>query len=384
MRGIALLIMAGILATCPVFLSGCGNGETTNGKGEDVLAGMTLEEKVGQLFMIGIQGTGLTPDTEEELRVINPGGVILFGRNIEDEDQLIALTGDLQEVARNDTGIPLFISTDQEGGRITRVKWLDDAVPEAEIDDTEHAYGIGLERGQDLLALGINHNLAPVLDACQPDDFLMQYQRCFPGSPEEAGELGKSVISGQRDGGVLSTAKHFPGYGGVVFDPENERIPTVAGIPEISQFEVAAEAEPEFVMTANVIYEELSPDTPFTLTTAGIEYLRDRVKGDYLVITDDLASTVLKAEYGMGKTVVMAVEAGNDILLVSANQPEDSMAAYNALLEAVRNGDIAEEVIDLRVKRILHLKERLGQDAFGDTTTSRSPSCLSLQSTSLG
>ncbi len=353
-----VVVLAGALMAC-----GCGQaGEDENGdkkQEEDILAGMSLEEKVGQLFMIGVQGTEMTPETQQLLQTVHPGGVILFGRNIQDADQLTKLIEDLQDVANADTGQPLFISTDQEGGEIVRIKWLDDGVAEADITSTDQAYRIGLERGQDLKGLGINQNLAPVLDMCQPGDFLTQYKRCFPGSPQQVGELGKSVISGQRDGGILSTAKHFPGYGGIVFDPENDQIPTVSQVPEISQFKVAAQASPEFIMTANVIYEEIDANTPFTLTPAGIEYLRKEVSGDYLVITDDLASKVLKAKYTMEGTVVMAAKAGNDILLISANQPEDPEAAYNAVLDAVKNGDIGEEEINKRVTAILRLKDKL-------------------------
>ena len=360
---LAVLLSVAFLAGS-LIAGGCGQADGGNGGGGkqdgDILAGMSLEEKVGQLFMIGVQGTEMTPDTQELLETIHPGGVILFGRNVQEASQLAELIADLQSVAL-DTGHLLFISIDQEGGEIVRLPWLDDSVAEADITGTDQAYTIGRKRGQDLASLGINQNLAPVMDMCQQGDFLMQYKRCFQGSPQEMGELGKSVISGQRDGGVFSTAKHFPGYGGIDFDPENESIPTVPQVPEIAQFKVAAEASPEFIMTANVIYQDIDANTPFTLTPAGIEYLRKEIAGDYLIITDDLASKVLKAAYTMEGTVVMAAKAGNDILLISANQPEDPMTAYNALLDAVKNGEISEDELDERVTRILRLKEKLTQ-----------------------
>lgn len=361
MKKVFLVATVAVVVACALIAGGCGQTDEEKKQDEDILAGMSLEEKVGQLFMIGVQGTEMTPETQELLETIHPGGVILFGRNIQDADQLTKLIEGLQGVAAADTGHPLFVSTDQEGGEIVRIKWLDDGVAEADITGTDQAYNIGVKRGQGLKGLGINQNLAPVLDMCQPGDFLMEYKRCFPGNPQEMGELGKSVISGQRDGGILSTAKHFPGYGGIDFDPENDRIPTVPQVPETSQFKVAAEAGPEFIMTANVIYEDIDADTPFTLAPAGIEYLRNEVGGDYLIITDDLASKVLKAAYTMGGTVVMAAKAGNDVLLISANQPEDPMAAYSALLDAVKNGEISEGELDARVTRILRLKKRLPQ-----------------------
>jgi beta-N-acetylhexosaminidase len=112
-------------------------------------------------------------------------------------------------------------------------------------------------------------------------------------------------------------------------------------------------------MTANVIYGDIDADLPFTLTPKGIDYLRDQVKGDYLVITDDLSSKVLKDAYTMAGTTLKAAQAGADVLLISANQPEDPMAAYDALLQAVLNGEVPAEEVDRRVERILRLKERL-------------------------
>jgi beta-N-acetylhexosaminidase len=337
-----IFILVGTLLTL-----GCGRAE--NAVDQD-LSQLSQEQKVGQLFMVGIQGTELTP---ELLQTIHPGGVILFARNIQDAGQLGKLIEDLQGVATGDTGYPLFIATDQEGGEIVRIKWLDDGVSEADITSTDQAYDIGLERGRGLKELGINQNLAPVLDIGQAGDFLTRYGRCFTGSPRVVGELGASVISGQEAGGIFSTAKHFPGYGGVDFDPENDRIPVFPQLPETSG--------PEFIMTANVIYSDIDADVPFTLTTRGIDYLRDQLEGDYLVITDDLASKVLRDAYTMAGTTLMAARAGVDVLLVSANQPEDPMAAYEALLQAVLNGEVSIEEVNKRVERILRLKGRLSE-----------------------
>ncbi len=178
---------------------------------------MSIQQRIGQMFMIGIDGTTLTPEAEDLIRTVRPGGVILFGSNIQDAGQLTQLTADLQDFSLRETGLPLFISTDQEGGTICRVRWLDDAVPEANITSTEQAYQTGFNRAQALKALGINQNLAPVLDIGVEGDFLTKYGRCFQGTPQEIGELGESVISGQKDGGIMSTAKHFPGYGGISF-----------------------------------------------------------------------------------------------------------------------------------------------------------------------
>ncbi|MEW6554677.1 MAG: glycoside hydrolase family 3 N-terminal domain-containing protein [Actinomycetota bacterium] len=353
---VAVLLMALVLTAAGCARSqqdGDGNGDS------DPLRGLTLEQKVGQLFLVGFEGTAVTPELQQLFTAVHPGGVILFGRNIEGEAQLERLIQDLQGLARADSGLPLFIAVDQEGGEVVRIGWLGDGTPQGQVESAAQAYDLALARGRGLSGLGINLNLAPVLDMGQPGDFLTRYGRTFPGSTRQVGELGASVISGQRDGGVFSSAKHFPGYGGITYDPENERLAVLPGLPVITQFQAAAEAGPEFVMTANVIYEDIDPELPFTLSPTCISYLRTNLGGDYLVVSDDLATAVLKQAYGLEGTVTRAAQAGVDVLLVAGHEAGDAQAAFTALAAAVRSGTISEDEIDRRVSGILQLKEEL-------------------------
>ncbi|RJP30782.1 MAG: hypothetical protein C4536_09275 [Actinobacteria bacterium] len=352
---LTLLLLALILG------GGCGQSaqEGDGGGGDDPLRGLSLEQKVGQLFLFGFEGTAVTPEIEQWFNEVHPGGVILFAKNITDAAQLERLTRDLQDLAAADTGLPLFIAVDQEGGEIVRIGWLGDDVAESQMSSPEQAYQAGLARAQGLRGLGVNLNLAPVLDIGVEGDFLTRYGRTFPGTPQEVGDLGKGEISGQHDGGVLSSAKHFPGYGGITYDPENDRLASMPAVPEIAQFQVAAAADPEFVMTANVIYTELDPEYPFTLSPAGIAFLEQSVDGDYLVVSDDLASKVLKEAYTLAGTVVQAARAGVDVLLISGHDSGDTQAAFAAVMQAVARGELSEGEIDERVERILRVKERI-------------------------
>ncbi|MBC7247571.1 MAG: glycoside hydrolase family 3 protein [Actinobacteria bacterium] len=363
-RGILVLALVLALGAAP---AGCGrssrggNGGEDGGSGGDdgALDALTLEQKVGQLFLVGIEGTEVTPEIERLFREVHPGGVVLFSRNIVDEGRLKRLISDLQELSHADSGLPLLVAVDQEGGEVSRLGWLEDRVPQAQVADPEQAYRMALARARGLAEVGINLNLAPVLDLGVRGDFLTRHRRTFSGGPEEVGEMGKSAISGQRDGGILSCAKHFPGYGGIDYDPENERLAVVPSLPEFSQFQAAAAADPEFVMTANVIYRELDPEVPFTLSPSCIAFLREKVAGEYLVVSDDLASKVLKEAYGLGSTVVHACKAGVQVLLISGYEKGDVETAYTALLEAARSGEITEEELDAHVAGILRLKQRL-------------------------
>lgn len=354
---LALLLLAGA--------GGCARNSPDSrngGGGEGSLKALTLEQKVGQFFLVGFEGTAVTPEVEQLFREVHPGGIVIFSRNIVDESQLKGLISDLQRLSRADGGLPLLVAVDQEGGKVTRLGWLEDNVSQAEVTDPGQAYQLAFARAQGLTEVGINLNLAPVLDAGVQGDFLTRYQRTFSGEPGEMGEMGKSAIHGQRDGGLLSAVKHFPGYGGIACDPKNERLAVVPSQPEISQFQAAAAADPEFVMTANVVYSELDPDLPFTLSPSCIAFLRKKVVGEYLVMSDDLASKVLKEAYGLGETVVRAFKAGVQVLLISGNEKGDVETAYKALLEAVRSGDTAAEELDERLAGILRLKQDLRQD----------------------
>lgn len=354
------LLLASVAAGC-ARSSHDGNGNGNGGGNGDgaILESLTLEQKVGQLLMVGFEGTEVTPEVEQLFRTVHPGGVVLFGRNITDEAQLRKLTADLRELSRSDTGLPLLVAVDQEGGEVVRAAWLGDDIPQARVTDPAQAYRLGLARAQGLAAAGINLNLAPVLEMGVQGDFLTRYGRVFRGTPQEVGELGKNAVAGQRDGGVLSAVKHFPGYSGIDYDPENERLAVVPSLPGFSQFQAVAAAAPEFVMTANVVYRELDPDVPFTLSPTCVAFLKEKVSGDYLVMSDDLASKVLKEAYGLGETAVRACKAGVDVLLVCGHEAGDVHTAYTALLDAVRSGEITEEELDAHLAAILRLKKKM-------------------------
>ena len=186
-------------------------------KTEEKLNKLSLEQKIGQLFIIGFDGKSLNSDIENLVKELHPGGILLLKRNIEDENQLKELIVSLQEIALKDTGLPLFIAVDQEGGLISRIEWIE-KTPQFEIKDNVRAYQVGKDRGTELRELGINLNLAPLLDISFSNDFI--FERSFQKNHEIIGELAKSLIQGQKEAGMFTAMKHFPGYGGISFKPE--------------------------------------------------------------------------------------------------------------------------------------------------------------------
>lgn len=308
---------------------------------------LTMEQKIGQLFIVSIKGKEVGPETEQFIKEYHPGGILLLSDNIGGEAQLKELIFSLQKIALNDTGIPLFIAVDQEGGVISRIKWIE-KTPQAGINDTDSAYNIAKKRGEELSKVYITLNFAPVLDDAVSGDFV--YDRIFKTN---SGELAKSMINGYKDSKVLSCIKHFPGYVGISFNPE-DKLAVIDKIPEISQFKKANEANPEFVMVSNVVYKELG-NLPFSFLKSGIDLLKKEIPGNYLVISDDLSQYSLLNNFPLEEIVSKPINAGMDVLIFS-NWRKDPKEGIDALKKAVEEKKVSEERINEALFKIIKLK----------------------------
>ncbi|OGZ29723.1 MAG: hypothetical protein A2562_04640 [Candidatus Nealsonbacteria bacterium RIFOXYD1_FULL_39_11] len=307
---------------------------------------MPLDKKIGQMFMIGIEGKTMTEETERIIKELHPGSVLLLSKNIGTEDELKKLAEDLQKIAIEDTGLPLFIAVDQEGGEVSRIKWVE-STSQQEIETGEDAYKIGKKRSEELKSLGINLNLAPLLDILSPGDFI--YQRGFS---KDHALLGNNILKGQGEGGTLSCIKHFPGYGGIPFHPE-DNLASVENLPEYSHF---SEIENfDMVMISNVIYRELG-EMPFSFSKEGIGILKNTIKGEYIIMTDDLSQYSLLNNYSLDEIIKKPIEAGSDILIFSGWRISVGKGVKKAL-ELLESGEIKEERIEESFLKIKKLKE---------------------------
>jgi len=311
--------------------------------------------KVGQLFVVGFEGKEITPKLEEFIKKYKPGGVLLLSKNIESKEQLKNLISELQEISLRETGFQLFIAVDQEGGMISRIGFLEEKTPQSEIKTPEAAYQIGQSRGGELKELGVNLNLAPILDTAGSSDFL--FSRSFQKSASGTGELAESLILGQKAAGVLTAMKHFPGYSGIAFNPEGE-LGIRADVPEISQFKKAMEAVPELVMTSNVVYQSIDALLPFTLSAKAIQYLKNNLGEKILIISDDLDQNSLLNKFSLKEIVIKPVEAGVDILIFSGYRlPAEN--GLDAFWQAFQNGEVLKEKIETAYSKIIQLKQKL-------------------------
>lgn len=347
---------------------------------EEQLKNMTLEEKIGQMFIVGFKGKG---DSEQALTVneqaktliedYHVGGVIYFDRNVKSPNQVATLSNDLQKLAlSSERKIPLFITVDQEGGKVARFKEGFTAFPGNMVlgatQNKDLAYQTGKQMGKELRAVGVNLNMAPVLDVNNNPENPVIGVRSFSEDPGLTAELGAELIRGFHDSGIYTIAKHFPGHGDTAVDSH-------VGLPEISHsmerlnqvelvpFKEAISQGTDMVMSTHIIFPaiETEPGIPATLSEKVLTgLLRKQLNYDGVIITDDMEMGAIAENFGTREAVVRAIKAGADIVLV-CHSLERQTQSIDAVKQAVEKGEIDEARIDESVRRILRLKAK---DAF--------------------
>lgn len=289
------------------------------------------ELKIGQLFMCGMPGTALDEGTDELIREVNPGGIILFARNIEGPLQLARLCTELQKRALEYHGTPLFLAVDQEGGRVARLREPFTCFPgNAAIGSSEQPVELALEFGRvtalEMKLVGLNMDLAPVVDVRRGEIEKHLDGRSFGEDPEKVGLLGRAVIRSLQGNGILAVAKHFPGLGRASLDPhfhlprieiDREELMTV----NLPPFRAAIEEGVSSIMTSHAIYPALDGDLPATLSPFILsQLLRVEIGFPGLVLTDDLEMGAIAAHWSVAEGAAAAFAAGADVLLICKDQ----------------------------------------------------------------
>ena len=355
---------------------------------------MSLEEKVGQLFILFAYGqTADSNDTRNTAlygepnasRIIDefmPGGFILFSArdNVTNPTQVAELSNGLQSAALGTgAGLPLLVSTDQEHGIVTRIG------PPATQFPGNMALGAGRSAadarkaaaiaGRELAAMGIHQNNAPDVDVNVNPDNPVIGVRSFSSNPALVSELGAATIHGyQDDARVIATAKHFPGHGDTATDSHTGLLVITHTLQEWETidkppFEAAIAAGVDSIMTAHIVVPSLDDSgDPATLSKKIVTgQLREAMGFDGVIVTDGLEMAGVREKYGDGEVAVRAMEAGVDQLLL----PADPREAYRAVNEALDTGRLTEERIDESVKRILAMKHTQGVIAKPTVQVSR-------------
>ncbi len=280
----------------------------------------------GQLLMVGIPGPRMEAVAREMVRDLRVGGVILFARNIETPEQVWELCRDLQQEALAAAGRPLLISVDQEGGRVQRLKAPFTIIPAArELGITrtpEEVEQLTRQVGRELALVGINVNLAPVLDVPR-SPACPQWDRAYSSDPERAARYGMAAIRGYLAGGVIPVAKHFPGLGDTMAD-FHEVLPVALSADaqreaDLLPFRQAVAAKVPMVMTAHLAVPPWD-DQAATLSPVALQqWLRRRLRFEGVIITDDLEMGGISTKLTASQGAQAALAAGADLLLICNN-----------------------------------------------------------------
>ncbi len=339
------------------------------------MSSLTIEQKIGQLFFIGIPGPEMSETARELLDRIQPGGICLFSRNVRERRQ----TRDLLDTLRELSPVIPFLSVDQEGGLVDRLRRVVTPMPAAErIDTTDEAAEFGRIVADVLLALGFNMDFAPVVDVVNADRGRFSnglHSRAFGRSKERSTELASAFLTAMQNAGCIGCLKHFPGLGASEVDSHKE-LPSVAvSESEFSETDLfpyrslLASGEVRSVMVAHAAFPNIRLQDadqngkllPSSLSPAIIsKLLRGELGYDGLVLTDDLEMGAIVDNYGIGEACKMAITAGADMLAICAGVDAIN-EGYAAISDAVKNGEISEERIDQSVARISLVKKSLSQ-----------------------
>jgi beta-N-acetylhexosaminidase len=333
---------------------------------EEQIKAMTLDEKIGQMLIIGMDGYVLNDNIKGIIESNGIGGFILFGSNIKSTEQLLELTNSLK-AANAANEIPLFISVDEEGGRISRIPKAVKNFPTnktiGKINNEEFSYEIGYVLAEKVKSFGFNMNFAPVLDVNSNPKNPVIGDRAFGSKAELVSSLGVQTMAGISSGGVIPVVKHFPGHGDTSIDShvglpsvnnDLERLNSFELIP----FKAAIDNGAQCVMVAHILLPKIDAENPATLSTAIItNMLREKLNFKGVVITDDMTMGAITENYELAAAAVQSVKAGSDIILV-AHKYENATAAMKFLKAAVQSGEITEQRIEQSVYRILTLKKK--------------------------
>ena len=329
-------------------------------KEEEILNSMTLEEKIGQLFIVRYENI----DEEDEVKQYQLGGITFYGKDFryEDKDSIIELINSLQ----SDVKIPMFMSVDEEGGSVARVSRWYQYRSEIFLSPRDYYEQGGLdlvlqmeeEKAQLLSSLGLNMNLSPVADISDKPGAFM-YDRSLGEDAYTTAEFVCRTAKISADYGVGSVIKHFPGHGNNT-DTHFYTTRDTRSLEELKEndlipFQAAMDDGYSAVMIGHTVVEALDDEYPASLSKKVHDYIRKQMSFDGVIMPDALDMDTVSSSFNGENVAVLAIMAGNDILCTSEYKEQ-----YEAVLQAVKDNKISIEQIDESVLRILRWKLQLG------------------------
>lgn len=329
---------------------------------------LTTEEKIGQLMMFGIDGTTITDHAIELIKKYKVGNIILFARNAQSPKQLYELNQSLQKCAQAELQIPLFISIDQEGGMVTRIfngaTFFPGAMTISATDELSNSYNVGDLMGRELQALGVNMNLAPVLDVNNNPKNPVIGVRSFGDDPHRVADYGIQFMKGLQNH-VIATGKHFPGHGDTHLDShlalpkvdyDKERLESIELVP----FRKAIQEGIKALMSSHIDFPAFTDyGLPTTLSKRCLtDLLRHELNFEGLIVTDGMEMKAIQDHYGTVEASLMAVQAGANLVCICHSEPLQK-EAVDRMRHAVNSNELSMDDLNERVSRVLKHKEEL-------------------------
>ena len=344
-----------------VMLVGCTSSKKEEDFIDKKINEMTLDEKIGQMMIIFYRNGDMDSTLKSSLNTVKPGGFILFNENITTYEKTLKLVKDIKATSK----IPMFISIDQEGGRVQRLSMLSEAsnIPYmyyvGKMNDEKLSEDVGKVVGEELRVIGVNMDFAPVLDIYENKENTVIGKRSFGESKEIVSKQALAFSKGLESTGVIPVYKHFPGHGNTKEDSHYE-LPVVSKTKEellnddLVPFKEAIKNDAKVIMIGHLAVPEITHDnTPASLSRELItDLLKKELGYNGLVITDALNMGALTKNYNQDEIYVKAINAGVDILLM----PPGSVKALESIRKSVNDGLISEDTINKSVKKILKLK----------------------------
>ena len=335
---------------------------------------MSLEDKVAQLFLVKPEAivdigaaTAAGESTKQAIDKTPVGGFVYFSDNLQSEQQVQEMLSNVQKYSKDRTGLPAFLSVDEEGGTVARIAGsgrfdVPNVGNMADIGasgDVQQARQAGETIGTYLSELGFNLDFAPDADVLTNPENTVVKKRSFGSDPQVVSDMSLAVAQGLAQHQIHSVYKHFPGHGATEGDTHKGYAYTNKTLDELKQSELvpfahAIENGAEFIMAAHISVPNITnDDTPTSLSKTMItDVLREQMGYDGIVVTDAMNMGAVTEQYTSAQAAVKALQAGADIILM----PENFQEAYQGVLDAVKSGELTEQQIDTAVTRIVKVK----------------------------
>jgi len=325
---------------------------------------MSLDDKLGQMVIVEFYGSTLNADLLHMIQISRIGGVLIENKNgnAVSRQQLVSLNQSMQAQAR----IPLFISTDYEGGLVNELVRITGPRPsEATIGaarDPNVAYNAGLNAAKDLTSLGLNVNFMPIVDVLTNPNNPGLPDRTFGSDPQLVTQMGQAYLKGLTAGGVIGSLKHFPGLGSATIDPHlslptmNRSLATLNAVDFVPYTTMINEGIVPMVMVTHILNPQLDPTLPTSLSPKVVTgILRDQLHFNGVIISDTLWMGGISNTYSLSQAAILAVKAGIDLIL-GPRGLQDTVTMLASMKQAVTSGQLSINAINASVQRIIEMK----------------------------